>query len=64
VVACPKEYKLGTKIYLEGIWVVTCRDRWWAIQGDRLDMYCWVWMYALDNWNTCKTWKVNWYIIK
>lgn len=30
-VACPKEYELGTKIYLEGIGEVTCNDRGGAI---------------------------------
>lgn len=63
-VACPKEYKIGTKIYLEWIWVVTCRDRGSAIKGNRIDVYCWVWTYALDNWDTCKTGKVKWYIVK
>lgn len=55
VVACPKEYPLGTKFYFEWIWEVTCVDRWWAIVWNRLDMRCWIWEEALDNWNTCPT---------
>lgn len=64
VVACPMEYEKWTKIYLEWIWVVTCVDRWWAIVWNRLDIYCWIWEYALDNWETCKTWIRKWYIVK
>ena len=64
VVACPKEYKLWTKIYLEGIWVVTCRDRGGAIKGNRLDMYCWIWEWALDNRKSCHTWPRQWYVIQ
>ena len=67
-VACPKEYPLGTKFYLEWIGEVKCRDRWWAITKQwevvRLDMYCWLWDYALDNWSKCPTWIRKWYIIQ
>lgn len=64
VVACPSWYPLWTKIYLEWIWVVTCRDRGWAIQGNRIDMYCWIWTDALDWRNACHTWQRRWYIVK
>lgn len=62
-VACPKEYPLWTKIYLEWIGEVVCNDRWWAINWNRLDMRCWIWDKALDNWNNCPTWIRVWYII-
>lgn len=54
-VACPKEYPLGTKIYLEGIGVVTCNDRGGVINGNRLDMRCGIGDKALDNWSSCPT---------
>lgn len=54
-VACPSEYKLGTKIYLKDIWVVICRDRGWSIQGNRLDLRMWAWTKALDNWDKWPT---------
>lgn len=63
-VACPPEYKLWTKIHLEWIWVVTCRDRWSAIQNNRLDMRCWQWMEWLNNWNSCPTGIRKGYILK
>lgn len=64
VVACPPEYPLWTKIHLSWIWVVTCVDRWWAIKWNRIDMYCWVWEWALDNRSTCPTWKREGYIVE
>ena len=67
-VACPKEYELGTKIWLEGIGEVVCNDRGSAIKTKnwevRLDMRCWVGDDALDNWSKCPTWKRKWYIVK
>lgn len=60
-VACPSEYKLGTKIYLKDIWTVVCRDRGWAIKNNRLDMWCWIWEKALDNWDNCPTWNHLWH---
>lgn len=67
-VACPKEYPLWTRFYLEWIGEVKCRDRWWAIvkqwETVRLDMFCWLWDYALDNWSKCPTWIRKWYIIQ
>ena len=66
-VACPKEYPIGTKIELvvglESI-VVTCEDRWGAIVNNRLDMYCGIWNWALDNWNTCVTGQRYWKVIE
>lgn len=67
-VACPKEYELGTKIYLDGIGEVVCNDRgsaikknWWVV---RLDVRCWIWDNALDNWKNCPTGVRKWYIVK
>lgn len=66
-VACPPEYPLGTQIYLDWVGVVTCHDRGSAIkmQWDkvRLDMFCWLWDYALDNRWTCPTWERRWYVL-
>lgn len=67
VVACPPKFKLWTKFNLDGIWVVECVDRWWAIQMQgnviRLDMRCWFWDEALDNWNSCPTWRMGWSLV-
>ena len=70
VVACPKEYPLWTKFYVEWLWTVTCHDRWWAIvkQWDtiRLDVRSGIW----DTWriniqtNKIRTWKTRWYVIE
>jgi len=62
-VACPPEYPLWTKIQLEWIWIVTCNDRGGAIQGNRIDMWCWIWDDALDNWNKCPTGERMWFVI-
>lgn len=69
VVACPKEYKLWTKFYVEWLWTVTCHDRWWAIVTQwktiRLDVRSWVW----DQWriniqtNKIRTWKTRGYVL-
>lgn len=39
VVACPKEYKLGTKFEIKWYWVVTCVDRGSAIVDNKLDIW-------------------------
>lgn len=62
-VACPKEYPLWTKIYLEWIGEVICNDRGWAINGNRLDMWCWIGDKALDNWSTCPTGTRRGYVL-
>ena len=69
VVACPKEYKLWTKFYVEWLWTVTCHDRWGAIvtqwETIRLDVRSGIW----DQWriniqtNKIRTWKTRWYVI-
>lgn len=70
VVACPKEYKLWTKFYVEWLWTVTCHDRWWKIvtqwQSIRLDVRSWIGMEWLNNilHNKIRTWKTRWYVIE
>lgn len=53
VVACPKEIPLGTKIYIEDYWTVTCHDRWWAIKKTgssyHIDIRAWAGMTWLNN---------------
>lgn len=63
-VACPVEYKLWTKIWLDWVWIVTCNDRGWAIKGNKIDMYCWVGDWALDNRKNCPTGERMWYIVE
>ena len=70
VVACPKEYPLWTRFYVEWLWEVTCHDRWGKIvtqwQSIRLDVRSWIW----DEWrlniqqNRIRTWKTRWYVIQ
>lgn len=70
VVACPKDIKLWTKLYIEWIWEVTCHDRWWKIikQWDtyRIDMWMWQWQAWLDRImnNAIRWWNYRWYVIK
>ena len=69
VVACPKEYKLWTKFYVEWLWTVTCHDRGWAIVKQwsviRLDVRSWIW----DQWrinikkNKIRTGKTRGYVL-
>lgn len=37
--ACPKNYKFGTKVYIEGMGEYTCEDRGGAIKGNKFDIY-------------------------
>ena len=37
--ACPREYKFGTKIYIEGMGEFVCEDRGGAIKGNHFDIY-------------------------
>ncbi len=71
LMAAPRNYAYWTKIYLEGIWVWSVEDRWWAIVNawerwhdyDRIDIWMWYWdewlQRALEWW----TRKVKWYIV-
>lgn len=70
VVACPKEFTLWTRFYVEWLWTVTCHDRGWAIvtqwESIRLDVRSGIW----DTWriniqtNKIRTWKTRWYVIE
>lgn len=63
LLAWPRNYDFGTKIELDGIWVGSVEDRWWAIvnsgergfEYDRLD----IWMGYWDEWlaRALKWWK-------
>lgn len=37
--ACPREYKFGTKIHIEGMGTYVCEDRGGAIKGNKFDIY-------------------------
>ncbi len=69
VVACPKEYKLWTKFYVEWLWTVTCHDRWWKIVKQwsviRLDIWSWLGMQWLNNilHNKIRTGKTRGYVL-
>lgn len=51
MLAAPKSYSFGTKIFLEWFWVWEVSDRWWAIISidnweskiDRIDIWMWKW---------------------
>lgn len=71
LLAAPRNYPFGTKIYLDwiGVWIVW--DRWWAIinsgerwnEYDRLDIWVWYW----DEWRErARKWgrrELEWYIV-
>lgn len=70
VVACPKEYVLWTKFYVEWLWTVTCHDRWWAIVSQwetiRLDVRSWIgdtWRINIQT-NKIRTGKTRWYVLE
>jgi hypothetical protein len=64
VVACPQEYPLWTRFYIEWLWEVVCRDRGWAIKDNRIDVWMWYWMDAINNWEKVIPWEQIWFIIK
>jgi len=37
--ACPPQYKFGTKIHIEGMGIYECEDRGGAIKGNKFDIY-------------------------
>lgn len=71
LLAAPRNYKFGTKIFLEWIWIWSVEDRWWAIVNagergfseDRID----IWMWYGDEWlnRALKWWKrkIKWQIV-
>lgn len=64
-VACPPEIKWRSKLKIE--WydkIVTCRDVWRAIKNKRLDLYAWIWDFAIETMNQYPSWKRRIYIVK
>lgn len=71
MLAWPRTYSFGTKIYIEWLWVWEIADRWGAIvlawnrwyTHDRLDVWVWYW----DEWlqRALYWWKrtVKWHIV-
>jgi len=71
MLAAPKWYRFGTKIYLKWLWIWSVEDRWWAIvkagnrgyYSDRIDVWMWYWdeglRRALYWWKR----KIKWYIV-
>lgn len=71
LMAAPRNYAFGTKIYLEWMWIWSVEDRWWAIvnawerwhEYDRIDVWMWYW----DEWlqRALKWWtrKIKWYVV-
>jgi peptidoglycan hydrolase-like protein with peptidoglycan-binding domain/3D (Asp-Asp-Asp) domain-containing protein len=70
MLAAPKTYAFGTKLFLEWIWIGTVDDRWWAIvgsgsrwyDGDRVDIWMWYWddglKRALTWWKRTVYWRI------
>jgi len=70
MLAAPKNYKFGTKIKLEGLWVGSVEDRWGAIVNawnrgysyDRIDVWMWHWdewlRRALNWWKRTVKWTI------
>lgn len=48
-VACPRTLELGTKLFINGLGEVVCRDRGGAIKGQRLDVWAGWGEMGLDN---------------
>ena len=70
MIAAPKTYSFGTKIFFEkyGIWEIS--DRWWAIvtawnrwyKNDRIDIWMWKWTQWLMKALSFGKQKVVWYV--
>lgn len=56
IVACPPNIKMGTRLRIQWIWEVTCRDRGGAIKWQRLD----IWTGIGDKWLT-NLWNHKWF---
>jgi 3D (Asp-Asp-Asp) domain-containing protein len=56
--ACPRKYMWKTLI-IEWYWEYLCNDVGGAIKWKRLDVYAWIWDYAIDNWSKVPTWHKN-----
>jgi 3D (Asp-Asp-Asp) domain-containing protein len=64
VVACPTTYKLWTKFFISWLWEVVCRDRWGAIDTNRIDVRMGYGNTARDNWGKVIAWEQFWFIIE
>ena len=56
VAACPPGIPMWAVLEVQGRWQIKCYDRWSAIQGLKLDIYCWIgypWLQRMKN-NTCR----------
>jgi len=71
LMAAPRNYAFGTKIYLEWMWIWSVEDRWGAIvnawerwhEYDRIDVWMWYgdeWLQRALKWGTR---KVKWYVV-
>ena len=49
MIAADKKYPFWTKIHLEWLWDFVVEDRWWAIKGNRIDVYMWEGEEALNK---------------
>lgn len=71
LMAAPRNYSFGTKIYLEWMWIWSVEDRWWAIvnawerwhEYDRIDVWMWYWDEWLQRALKWGTRKVKWYVV-
>lgn len=71
LLAWPRNYAFGTKIYIEWIWVWQIWDRWGAIvnswerwhEYDRLDIWVWYWDEGRERARKWWVREVNWYIV-
>ena len=70
MIAAPKNYQFGTKVYLQWLWVWDIQDRGWAIvnawergyKHDRLDVWMW---YGDEGLRRALAWgkrTIPWYI--
>ena len=72
MIAAPKKYRFGTKIYLEGLGVWEVTDRGWAIvkawvrnfKHDRIDVWVWYWDEGLRRAMYWGNRVVKWSIVK
>ncbi len=71
MLAAPKWYKFGTKIYLKWLWVWEISDRWWAIvhawkrgyKYDRIDLWVGYWEEWLKRALYWGKRKIKWRIV-
>ena len=49
IIACPSTFDFGERLEIEGLGVVTCRDRGGSIKGRRLDIWNGIGSHGLEN---------------